>query len=337
MKPYLTHFILPLLISTAALFSGSRDLTMEVDLRGSWRFEIGNIKRNSDPGINDTHWEKIHVPGNWEDQGFPGYDGYAWYRIRFDISSKLSNATLYLDLGFVDDADCVYLNGHFVNGSGGFPPDFQTAWDRHRLYLIPNEYFNFGGANCLAVQVYDDEAEGGIRKGDIGIYSKKQPYELALNLAGTWKFKPGDNPEWSQPDYKDESWSDMKVPGKWEHYGFSDLDGFAWYRKSFSLPEQLAGNRWILMLGRIDDIDEIYLNGVKIGQTGIFPERTDLFIMTAYGKLRLYSVPPSLIKHERANTIAVRIFDKGGEGGIYEGPVGLISRKTYMRKKSYFQ
>ncbi|MFC1569584.1 glycoside hydrolase [bacterium] len=331
----MTTIILICLLSSAHLISGNRDYNQEVDLRGSWRFEIGNFDAYSDPHLNDKKWQSIQVPGNWEDQGFPGYDGYAWYRKQFSISSKLSGATLYLVLGQVDDVDRVYLNGHFINGSGSLPPDFQTAWDRNRLYLIPNEFFNFGGKNCLAVQVYDDEAEGGIRKGNIGIYSKKQPYQLDYNLAGSWKFMPGDNPEWSQSEFIDQAWSNINVPGKWEHHGFPDLDGFAWYRKDFIYPQTMADDRMILVLGRIDDIDEVYFNGTRIGQTGVFPDRTDLFIQTAYGKLRLYSIPRLLIRPNQKNTIAVRIYDKGEEGGIYEGPVGLIRRKTYLSKRQY--
>ncbi|MBN2103780.1 beta galactosidase jelly roll domain-containing protein [bacterium] len=326
--------ILPLM--AARLISGSNELSKEVDLRGEWRFEIGNLKLYSNPDFDDSNWETIDVPGNWERQGFPGYDGYAWYRTRFKISSRLSESALYLELGYVDDVDRVYINGHFLNGSGSLPPNFLTAWDRSRLYTIPNSFLNFHGDNCLAVQVYDNEAEGGIRKGSVGIYSKRQPYHLSFDLSGLWKFMPGDNMDWNRPDYVDEAWHTIEVPGKWEYHGFKDLDGFAWYRKAFVLPNFMKDDRWILVLGRIDDIDEVFFNGTRIGQTGQFPDRTDLFIETGYGKLRLYSIPRSLLRANRINVIAVRVYDKIGEGGIYEGPVGLISRKTYLRKRRYF-
>ncbi|MBN1781412.1 glycoside hydrolase [bacterium] len=324
--PVLGFFCLPVL---------AEDLDPVVDLSGQWRFEIGNCKNCESKKYNDSKWDELHVPGNWEDQGFPGYDGYAWYRTEFEISEKFSGATLYISLGICDDVDRVYVNGHFLNGSGSFPPSYETAWDRKRLYMIPNTYLDFKGKNSLAVQIYDHEGEGGIVKGKIGIYSKKQPYHINLNLAGPWKFMPGDNPEWRNAEFPDGDWPSIMVPGKWEHYGYPNLDGFAWYRKSFVMPADKCDDRWILILGRIDDVDEVYFNGSRIGQTGEFPDRTDLFIKTAYGILRLYSIPRTLFRPGAENVIAVRVFDSGSEGGIYEGPVGLISRDMYLKKKRY--
>ncbi|MBN2087964.1 glycoside hydrolase [candidate division KSB1 bacterium] len=316
--------------------TGTSELNREVDLRGSWLFEIGDNRDYADPKFDDSDWEAIHVPGNWENQNFPGYDGYAWYRKHFKISKKLTNATLYLDLGKVDDVDRVFLNGHFLNGSGGLPPTFHSAMDRHRLYIIPNEFINFKGSNCLSVRVYDHDAEGGIREGDIGICSKKQPIPLAYNLSGLWKFMPGDNPDWARLEFEDQTWATIPVPGKWEHFGYKDVDAYAWYRKAFILPKSMTREYWILVLGKIDDVDEIYFNGVRIGQTGEFPDRNRLFIHTQYLKLRFYTIPKSLILPDRKNSIAVRVYDRSGDGGIYEGPIGLISRKVYLKKRHLF-
>ena len=315
----------------------AEELELELSLKGRWLFEIGNLAVYAEPDFDDSDWESIIVPGNWEDRGFPGYDGYAWYRIHIKVPSHLSDKTLYLQLGTIDDVDRVYLNGRFLNGSGGLPPKFHTAWDRKRCYLISNEMLRFEQENVLAIQVYDVEAEGGIRTGDIGIYSKPQHFRLTHMLSGNWQFRSGDNPEWALPEYDDQNWSILAVPGKWEHQGYPNLDGFAWYRKHTVLPESMKGSRWILVLGRIDDVDQIYFNGTRIGQTGEFPDRTDLFMNTGYNKLRVYSVPSSLIRYGQTNVIAVRVYDIGSDGGIYEGPVGFIQRKDYLRLKQYFK
>jgi hypothetical protein len=315
----------------------ANELDLELSLNGRWRFEIGNSMTYAEQDFDDSEWESILVPGNWEDSGFPGYDGYAWYRIHFRVPPQLSDKTLYLQLGTIDDVDRVYLNGRFLNGSGGLPPRFHTAWDRLRIYLISNDMLRFGEENVLAVQVYDVEAEGGIRTGEIGIYSRRQYYRLTYPLSGDWKFKPGDNLEWANPHFDDQNWSLLTVPGKWEHQGYPNLDGFAWYRKHIVLPKNMADDRWVLVLGRVDDVDQIYFNGIRIGQTGEFPERTDLFINTGYDKLRVYSVPRSMIRYGQVNVIAVRVYDTGSDGGIYEGPVGFIQRSEYIRLKQYFK
>jgi len=37
-----------------------------------------------------------------------------------------------------------------------------------------------------------------------------------------------------------------------------------------------------------------------------------------------------LLKKNQSNVIAVRVLDTGGDGGIYEGPVGIISQTKYI-------
>jgi len=87
------------------------DLEKVIDLKGEWRFEIGDNQDFARPNFNDSKWEKMKVPSRWEDQGFPGYDGYAWYRISFKAPQKMQTHHLYLKLGRIDDVDRVYLNG----------------------------------------------------------------------------------------------------------------------------------------------------------------------------------------------------------------------------------
>ena len=54
----------------------------------NWRFatdpeSTGHEKNFFAVDFDDSKWAKINV-GNWEDQGFKGYDGIGWYRITFD-------------------------------------------------------------------------------------------------------------------------------------------------------------------------------------------------------------------------------------------------------------
>jgi len=86
----------------------------------------------------------------------------------------------------------------------------------------------------------------------------------------------------------------------------------------------------IALLGKIDDLDETYINGEEIGSTGRIhsnPWRSNLD--NEYSEFREYTVPAGLLKAGKENVLVVRVFDGGGEGGIYEGPIGLISRDRY--------
>ena len=80
------------------------------DLTGYWKFSIGDDSAWASPDYDDDNWEEIKVPSNWEDQGYYGYNGFAWYRKTFEISDDFKDEDLYLNLGVIDDVDETYFN-----------------------------------------------------------------------------------------------------------------------------------------------------------------------------------------------------------------------------------
>jgi cephalosporin-C deacetylase-like acetyl esterase len=145
-------------------------------------------------------------------------------------------------------------------------------------------------------------------------------------LKHEWKFNTGDFRAWSQADFDDSDWRSMEVGISWENQGLETYDGFGWYRQQVLVPESLkkeAENRGglILYLGRIDDCDVTYWNGEVIGQTGEMPPAQ---YSTGYGEDRAYSIPAEKVLWGEENTIAVRVYDGGGGGGIISAaPIGL--------------
>src|SRR6185503_19354664 len=73
-------------------------------------------------------------------------------------------------------------------------------------------------------------------------------------------------------------------------------------------------------LAKIDDVDEVYLNGVLIGKSGSFPDDASGYI-TKWDEEREYHLAtnnPS-IRWDKENIIAVKVYDGGGPGGIFGG------------------
>lgn len=305
---------------------------MVLDLSGEWRFSIGDNAQWADPDFNDRLWETIRTPAPWESRGFHGYDGYAWYRKSFTLPSSIEENNLYISLGYIDDVDEVYLNGKLIGFSGSFPPYFHTAYRAYRRYPIPIEYLNSDGVNVISVRVYDSKIDGGIIAGKIGIMIDDSESQLDVDLRGVWKFTLGDNPRWKENDLGDSNWEKIMVPYFWEAQGFHNYDGYAWYRKTFFLPEDFAGDEMLLLLGLIDDYDQTFVNGVKVGTTGFRSNnRPELNNDAAYQQVRNYSVPSNILNPGSFNTIAVRVYDKYVDGGIYRGPIGLIRQSRYTR------
>jgi sialate O-acetylesterase len=299
------------------------------DLRGDWKFNIGDKIQWASPNFEDKNWETIHVPGPWENQGFHGYDGYAWYRKAFNVSAQYRGNNLYLSLGYIDDVDEVYVNGHIIGFSGSFPPHFKTSYRSYRMYFIPEEYLNFEGSNVVAVRVYDGQIEGGIIDGKVGLFINHKDFTFDVPLRGVWKFHITDNMQWREKDWDDEGWKNIVVPSKWEHQGFFGYDGWGWYRKTFHLSKKLRGEDYYLILGKIDDYDQVYVNGKLIGNTGIDINGKVSMDDESWQKFRIYFLPQEILQFDRYNTIAIRIYDKVGDGGIYTGPVGILKKSRY--------
>lgn len=119
--------------------------------------------------------------------------------------------------------------------------------------------------------------------------------------------------DWSPPDLDESDWVEIEVPALWEEQGFSGLDGVAWYRMSFDLEAGQTGHDLELGLARIDDYDITSINGIRVGET------------EAYADVRRYVIGKDLLCEGR-NTLAVRVLDTGGGGGIYSEPELLFVR-----------
>ena len=321
-----------LLIIILFLFSGllADDWERVLDLRGQWNFTLGDKMIWSNPDFDDNDWTNIFVPAAWEDEGFPGYNGYAWYRKTFKIKPDVDTGNIYLKLGQIDDVDEVYLNGKLIGFSGSFPPEYITAYNVNRTYRIPQDLLNKGQANVIAVRVYDNELGGGILRNEIGIYRKSDRRGPDLPLDGTWLFMPGDDMDWKDVDTDDKDWFTVMVPAPWETQGFRDHDGFSWYRKHVYIPKIYREESLILVLGRIDDLDQTFFNGEKIGETGPM-HNSEIFNVTGdqWLKWRNYKIPDHLIRYGENNLIAVRVYDGLIQGGIYEGPIGLMTTSKF--------
>lgn len=149
-------------------------------------------------------------------------------------------------------------------------------------------------------------------------------------LEGAWKFRPKDDESWKEVDYDDQGWADIEVPAKWETEGYARYDGYGWYRKKVEIPDSLAGQQLILLLGKIDDVDQLYINGQLVGALG-FVDQEPKVRGNEWLENRGYFIPHEILAPSRRLLIAVRVFDQGGDGGIYEGPVGIISQRRYIQ------
>ena len=114
-------------------------------------------------------------------------------------------------------------------------------------------------------------------------------------------------------------WQSIQVPGDWESQ-IGDYDGFAWYRCSVQIPESWRGSRLLLSVNAVDDVDEAYFNGEKVGANGGIPP---LYAKPSSDVRRPAVIDPDMIRFGEPNLVAFRVYDHGGEGGLLKGPIQL--------------
>ena len=153
---------------------------------------------------------------------------------------------------------------------------------------------------------------------NIYMYNSTERYNLEpiVTLEGDWKFNIGDDPTWASKSYDDSTWDYITVPGNWQDQGYHQYLGYAWYRTKVFIPRIDESDNIYLYIDAIDDVSEVYINGILIGQTGNFLQTTRLHII-----FRFLFHPQSLINYDGENTLAIRVYNDQMDGGIVSGPV----------------
>ncbi len=184
-----------------------------------------------------------------------------------------------------------------------------------------------------------------------GCQPTQSPENPVISLNQSWKFITGDDPAFQAPEFDDSQWSDIEMDMIWEQQGYDPYDGYAWYRKKIVIPSTLKNKSYLrdslrIFLGKINNFDQTYLNGQLIGINGrnmpvdAIADTGFIHAPTNYWDLeRRYtlSVHDPRILWDRENVIAVRVYDEGGQGGMYTGnqELSMTSVKEYLVFDNY--
>lgn len=115
-----------------------------------------------------------------------------------------------------------------------------------------------------------------------------------------------------------EQWGVMPLPGSWERSVLPGFDGVVWLQRELELPVSAAGKPLRLAVGVVDDRDDTYFNGVRVGG------------YDNPSAQRVYEVPGNLVKAGK-NVITVRVIDYMGGGGVADKSemYATVDGKTY--------
>lgn len=191
--------------SVLAVMMISLSVSSQSIVPAEWKFLTGDKPEYADSSLNEYWWNDISPLTAWENQGQMAYDGYAWYRVKVVVPKSMKRSAykyngLMLKLGKIDDADVTYFNGHIIGATGAFPPDYITAWDTPRAYIIPPEMVQWDAKNTIAVRVYDAGGFGGLNGGPVELTNIGNPDLIELKTS------------FSEPDMILKGSQDVEIP-----------------------------------------------------------------------------------------------------------------------------
>lgn len=149
----------------------------------------------------------------------------------------------------------------------------------------------------------------------------------------TWKFinaKEVQGDDWKKIDFDDSKWHTVKR-GPWNRQVKGFELGTGLYRIRFKTPEGFRNQNLEFICGKMVDVDETFLNGVKIGETTWKDHAPWL-------KQRNYAFSGSLLKPEgEENILTVKVFVGGANGGIINKPVWIVKKTHELQKEFQYQ
>ncbi|TDI73837.1 MAG: 9-O-acetylesterase [Bacteroidetes bacterium] len=131
--------------------------------------------------LDTQGWDTVNVPSPWENEGYGGVDGVAWYRLLIELSAdQVGDGSGTLGLGRVDDEDITWVNSVEVGRT--------NLYNSIRAYSIPPGTLH-EGPNIIAVRVIDSGGLGGIRGAADDVWLETSSERVGLE--GEWRFRFG--------------------------------------------------------------------------------------------------------------------------------------------------
>lgn len=131
----------------------------------------------------------------------------------------------------------------------------------------------------------------------------------------------GTKEKWHNKDYNTSSWKAITLPVYWSKAKVTPNDGVIWVTRNFDLTaKDLAKDELTLAIGRVDNEDITYINGIKVGES----TQKDLD--------RFYKVPKSVLVAGK-NVITIRVKNTGDIGG-FRGDAQSLYLETASQRLS---
>jgi Stage II sporulation protein E (SpoIIE) len=166
------------------------------------------------------------------------------------------------------------------------------------------------------------------------VFSMDKDRELLVSLNGEWRFHPGDDPRWADPNFDDSQWPLIESTHGWSDQGYKNMSGLAWYRARVVIPE--GGEPLGLYIPSAVTSYQVFADGRMIGQFGGTPPHD----ISYHHVPRTFQLPAEFYGHSHTALIAIRIwhwpvwagYTSGGtRSGMLIGNLDLIDDYSALK------
>jgi signal transduction histidine kinase/ActR/RegA family two-component response regulator len=123
--------------------------------RTLWKTRGGDDPRWAAPAFDDSAWSSVPLPGTWEEHGYRGLDGMAWYRRAVVLDEEAQRAASRGQLGLLLGPSGyggyqIYAGGRLLGSSHGWPGGL--VFPQAEVFSVPRDAVGRGGRLHLALR-----------------------------------------------------------------------------------------------------------------------------------------------------------------------------------------
>jgi hypothetical protein len=159
-KAIATFFVLFCATAAYGQFADVSSAGGPVTINAAWRFHTGDDPAWASPDFDDSQWPLLRLDKPWAEQGYKGYSGFAWYRIKIKLPA--AHEPLALAMSRVGDADDIYVNGQLIATDGRMRPAPVWLYTRPSLLAVPLAPGLQGQTIDLAIRLWESPIEAPI-------------------------------------------------------------------------------------------------------------------------------------------------------------------------------
>lgn len=156
-----------------------------------------------------------------------------------------------------------------------------------------------------------------------------------VNLAGSWRYRIGDEPSWKLPNSSDGDWPELTLPRG--QRAISASAEIVWYRKRVAIPEECRHLRPLpvlgVRLGKVESSYDLFAGGERLGGVGALPPLARM----EYDRHAVFVLPWSSVAADGTVLLALRVWQapelRDDLGGPYEGALEIGTHEELLRRE----